>query len=66
MLNKIIASFVVEKENLGIPMNEVVIPKNIGFPLYTVSEFLKIKYGMTTDFYLNWSVKDVDCSKSLP
>jgi hypothetical protein len=47
-------------------MSDVVIPKNIGVPLYEVSEFLKIKYGMTTDFYFNWKIKNIDCSKHIP
>lgn len=56
MLNKILASYLLQKMNENIPDDEIVIPKHIGVPLYKVSKFLKMKFGIATDFYFNWKL----------
>ena len=66
LANKILGSYLLQKSDDKVPASEIVVPRNIGVPLYKVSNFLKMKYGLTSDFHFNWTLPGYDCTQSLP
>ena len=66
LANKILGSYLLQKSEDKVPTSEIVVPRNIGVPLYKVSNFLKMKYGLTSDFHFNWTLPGYDCTQSLP
>ena len=51
-------AFILEKRGEGLSDEEIVLPEYLGGPLYKVSNFLGIKYGMCGEYYANWKMKD--------